>query len=91
LAREAAADNVDFDVEHVEHSPVKQANVVEAHNAGPVLGEDGARVRFDFAERDRFKAARSFESKGEAAYAGEEIEGSEHFMQLREYSCGSTP
>lgn len=52
----------------------KGADIVIAGDIGPVLGEDFARERFDFAEGDGFKSACSFKAKGEPSDSREKIE-----------------
>jgi hypothetical protein len=51
----------------------KGADIVIAGDVRPVLGEDFARERFDFAEGDGFKSACSFKAKAKPSDAREKI------------------
>jgi len=52
----------------------KGADIIVAGDIGPVLGEDFARERFDFAEGDGFETACSFKAKAKPSDAREKIE-----------------
>jgi hypothetical protein len=52
----------------------KGADIVITGNIGPVLGEDFARERFDFAEGDGLETACSFKAKAKPSDAREKIE-----------------
>lgn len=54
------------------------ADVVIAGHLRPVLLQHGARIGFDLAERRGLEAARLLETVGEAANAGEQVQGGDH-------------
>jgi hypothetical protein len=57
----------------------KGADIIVAGDIGPVLGEDFARERFDFAEGDGLETACSFKAKAKPSDAREKIEDAEFF------------
>jgi hypothetical protein len=72
-AREPAADDIDGNSVSSKSVGCEGAHVVVAWDAWPVLGKDGSRVRFDFAEGDGFESASSFKAKREPPYTAEKI------------------
>jgi hypothetical protein len=80
LAGKPTSDNVNGNSIGSKSFCGKGADIIVAGDVRPVLGEDFARERFDFAERDGFKAgvfsviSCPFKAKREAAYPAKKIE-----------------
>lgn len=54
------------------------SHVLMAGDARPVLCEDGAAVRVDFAEGDGAESSRSLKAEGETADSAKEVEDTQH-------------
>jgi hypothetical protein len=74
LAGEAPADGIDGNSVCRQTLGREGPHVVVTGDAGPMLGEDGAAIGLDLAERDRLKAPGSFEPKRKSSNAGKEVE-----------------
>jgi hypothetical protein len=77
LARKPARDDINGNSISSNSLCGKGADVVVAGDIRPVLGEDFARERFNFAEGDGFKTACSFKAKGKSSYAREKVKDAE--------------
>jgi hypothetical protein len=79
LTWEPAADDIDGNSIGSKSLCGKGADIIVTGDIGPVLGEDFARERFDFAEGNGFKSACSFKAKAKPSDAREKIEDAELF------------
>jgi hypothetical protein len=74
LAREPAADDIDGNSVSAKSVGCEGSNVIIAGHLWPMFLQDLAGEFLDLAEGDCFKAASALQAKGEATYAGKEIE-----------------
>jgi hypothetical protein len=79
LAREPPADDIDGNSICIKSLCGKLTHVAVAGDVRPVLGEDFARERFDFAEGDGFKSACSFKAKAKPSDAREKVKDTQLF------------
>jgi hypothetical protein len=79
LTWEPAADDIDGNSIGSKSLCGKGADIIVTGDIGPVLGEDFARERFDFAEGDGLETACSFKAKAKPSDAREKIEDAELF------------